>query len=122
MSKLLTKTTLLKLLIEKKLGSKYNIYTEIKPEGYTSPYILAIGDYKGIDPTTEQKVKTDIIFICEMGIDYSCDDNGDTIREELAIDLEKILSLSGILANDYYIWDGNNQGGNTKYCEFKIKL
>ena len=122
MSKLNTAIVLLKRLIEIKIPSKYNVFTEINPDGYDSPYILAIGHYEGKDTTSESRVNHGVTFQCEMGIGYNCDDISTTVTEELAIDLEKILTLSGIVKENNYPWEGQNQGSSVKYSEFKIKL
>ena len=102
----------------------YNIYNDDALK-YESPYLIIIDSYKLNDDGTDNLSKFfNYNFDVIIGKDFSCvNQNKETIKEELRIDIEKIFALGlNITTNEIFLTTTMNNNNNTLFSEFTIIL
>ena len=120
MSTLNDAKTLLKSTLENLLDSSFNFYDDWSEDGYQSPFIVII-DYTQIETpdTTGTSKRCRPSFDILIGKDYACRDSGETEKEFIQTELEKIFGLSYTIDGEVIVDRGKNGGNNCRNAENK---
>ena len=121
MSALNDAKTVLKTILQSTLNSSFNYYDDWNDEGYTSPFIVII-DYTGVEAndTTGKSKRCVPKFDILIGKDYACRGTGETEKEFIQTELEKLFALSYTIQDDIIVYKGKNKSNNCRNAELTL--